>query len=92
MQDTERTDTAGQPHEGRMTRAIEKQTAKIPSLAFLVAAGGAIALSLGLALSKRNKDWANFVAEWVPTLLLIGIYNKLVKIESEDLEAFGWQH
>jgi hypothetical protein len=28
--------------------------------------------------------WGNFIAQWVPTWLIIGLYNKLVKLESHD--------
>lgn len=71
-------------HEGHLTKAIEKQTAKIPSIFYLGLAGGAIALSLGLAATRRDKDMANFVGLWVPSLLLLGIYNKIVKTEGSD--------
>jgi hypothetical protein len=30
-------------------------------------------------------ELANFVGQWAPTLLVIGVYNKLVKIEHELL-------
>lgn len=70
--------------EGTMTKAIEHQTAKIPSTYFLAAAGGAVALSLGLAIVNEKKGWANFVGNWVPSLLLLGIYNKIVKTHGSD--------
>jgi hypothetical protein len=70
--------------EDKVTRAIEKQTSKIPSTLFLALAGGAIALSLGLAMSKKEKTWANFTGLWAPTFLLLGIYNKIVK--NHDLD------
>lgn len=70
--------------EGTMTKAIEHQTAKIPSTYFLTAAGGAVALSLGLAIMGEKKGWANFVGNWVPTLLMLGIYNKIVKTHGSD--------
>jgi hypothetical protein len=70
--------------EGSMTKAIEHQTAKIPSTYFLTAAGGAVALSLGLAVLSEKKGWANFVGNWVPTLLMLGIYNKIVKTHGSD--------
>lgn len=70
--------------EGTMTKAIDHQTGKIPSTVFLAAAGGAVALSLGLALMKEKKGWANFVGNWVPSLLLLGIYNKIVKTHGSD--------
>lgn len=69
--------------EGELTKSIEKQTAKVPSTLFLAAAGGAVALSLGLAMSNR-KQWANFIGQWVPTILLLGIYNKIVKTQGSD--------
>lgn len=70
--------------EGSMTKAIDHQTAKIPSTYFLAAAGGAVALSLGLAMMNEKKGWANFVGNWVPSLLLLGIYNKIVKTHGSD--------
>ncbi|MBC7537411.1 MAG: hypothetical protein H7281_01215 [Bacteriovorax sp.] len=70
--------------EGKVTKAIEKQTAKIPSSIFLVLAGGAVALSLGFAMSKKKKDWATFVGQWVPTILLLGVYDKIVKTYGSD--------
>jgi hypothetical protein len=73
------------PSEGPMTKAIEKQTAKIPSVAFLGLAAGSIAISLGLAMTTKRKGLANFVGLWVPSLLLLGIYNKIVKAEGSDL-------
>ena len=65
--------------EGKVTTAIERQTAKVPSDLFLLAAGGAIAASLTLKMMGRDKD-ALFVGQWAPTFLLLGIYNKMVKI------------
>ena len=70
--------------EGSTTKAIEHQTAKIPSTFFLAAAGGAVAISLGLALFNERKGWANFVGSWVPSLLLLGVYNKIVKTHGSD--------
>ena len=75
--------------EGMTTKAIEKTTAKIPSVTFLILAGGATAASLVLKLMGRHST-ANFVGEWVPTILLLGIYNKLVKVVgSERSEVVG---
>jgi hypothetical protein len=64
--------------EGTWTRVIEQQTARIPSAAFLVGALGAMAGSLGLELANRTR-WSRFVGMWAPTLLVVGVYNKLVK-------------
>jgi hypothetical protein len=64
--------------EGEVARLIEQQTAKLPSHWFLFAALGAMVLSLGLEVSGRTRA-SRFVGMWPPTLLIAGIYNKLVK-------------
>lgn len=69
--------------EGRVARAIEQQTAKLPSDTFLWLAGGAIAASLALKASGRDRD-AMFVGQWAPTFLILGLYNKLVKVAGSD--------
>ena len=69
--------------EGQLTKKIEHQTAKIPSTFFLAAAGASVAVAMGLAFT-RKKQWANFVGQWVPTILLLGIYNKIVKTQGSD--------
>lgn len=65
--------------EGPIAKAIETQTAKLPSDTFLWAAFASIGLSLALKFSGRRHD-ALFVGQWAPTFLLLGIYNKLVKL------------
>ena len=72
--------------EGRVAGAIEKQTAKLPSDTFLWLAGGAIAGALTLKLLRRDKD-ALFVGQWAPTFLILGPYNKLVKVAGSDGEG-----
>ena len=37
-------------------------------------------LSLVCEVVGKGK-WGNFIAQWVPTWLIIGLYNKLVKLE-----------
>jgi hypothetical protein len=69
--------------EGPVARAIESQTAKLPSDTFLWAALASIALSLILRFVDR-KDDSIFVGHWAPTLLLLGVYNKLVKLHGSD--------
>jgi hypothetical protein len=71
-------------HEGRVTKLIEKQTAKIPSGGYLAAAGGAMVISILFEFLSPRKDTGSFVGMWVPTILLLGIYNKLVKLEGHD--------
>ena len=69
--------------EGRLARTIEQQTAKLPSDTYLWAAVGSIALSLGLQLAGHEKK-ANFVGHWAPTFLILGLYNKIVKLKGSD--------
>ena len=77
------TQTAAERSEGSIARAIEKQTAKLPSDLFLWAAFGSIALSLVMKITGRKND-AVFVGHWAPTFLLLGLYNKLVKVAGSD--------
>lgn len=65
--------------EGSLTRLIEQQTAKVPSDFFLLAAFGAIGLSL-YYFASGNRNRGNLLGLWAPTLLTMGVYNKLVKM------------
>ena len=69
--------------EGRVARSIEEQTSKLPSDTFLWLAGGSILGSLTLKMMGRNHD-ALFVGQWAPTFLLLGVYNKIVKVAGSD--------
>lgn len=76
------------PKEGQLTKKIEQFTAQVPSIAYLGLAAGSMVLSASIAAFSRKKTFANFVGLWVPTLLLIGIYNKLVKLHpTEDMSS-----
>jgi hypothetical protein len=86
---------ANEQKEGPVARAIEQQTAKLPSDIFLWAAGASILASLGMQLlgSRRGlldrlrparAPAATFIGMWAPTLLLLGIYNKIVKVAGSD--------
>lgn len=72
--------------EGALARMIEQQTAKLPSDLFLWSAVGAIGLSLAMALTGRQQT-ANFIGQWVPTLLIFGLYNKIVKVAGHERES-----
>ena len=74
---------AEQHKEGPVARIIESQTAKVPSDLFLWAAVGSIGVSAYL-MYRRNLQIANFVGQWAPTLLLLGVYNKIVKVAGSD--------
>jgi len=78
-----RTLTPPEHEEGVVARTIEQQTAKLPSDTFLWLAGGSIATSLTLKIMGRDKD-ALFVGQWAPTFLILGLYNKLVKLMGSD--------
>lgn len=69
--------------EGRLTTMIEDQTAKIPSDVFLWTAIGAIAVSAILQVTGV-KSKSLFFGQWVAPFLLLGLYNKLVKLEGHD--------
>ena len=69
--------------EGPVASAIEEQTSKIPSDVFLWAAFGSMAISLTLKLMKKDKT-ALFVGQWAPSFLLLGNYNKMVKLLGHD--------
>jgi hypothetical protein len=71
------------PTEDGFTKTIEKYTATLPSTIYLGVAVGAMVISLALQVGGRGK-WGNFIAQWVPTWLIIGVYNKLVKLEGHD--------
>jgi hypothetical protein len=74
--------------EDRATKAIEQYTAAIPSGAYLAVALVAMGVSLAAQVSGQPR-WGNFIAQWVPTWLLFGLYNKLVKLEGHDREDRG---
>ena len=78
-----RTFTPPEHEEGVVARTIEQQTAKRPSDMFLWLATGSIAASATLKIMGRDKD-ALFVGQWAPTFLILGLYNKIVKVLGSD--------
>lgn len=64
--------------EGTFTRVLEGQTAKLPSSVFLALALASMAASAVLELAGRTR-LSRFVGLWPPTLLAMGIYDKIVK-------------
>lgn len=69
--------------EGKVASAIEEQTAKLPSDVFLWAALASMGVSLTLKCLGQ-KHTALFVGQWAAPFLLLGIYNKIVKVEGHD--------
>jgi hypothetical protein len=72
-------------NEGKTTTLVEMTTRKIPSISFLAAALGSIAVAAGLLISGK-KEWGIFVGQWAPTFLLLGTYNKIAKTFSGPID------
>ena len=66
-----------------VAREIAEQTDKLPSDFFLWLAHGSIGISLILQLTG-HKEKSLFVRQWPPTFLILGLYNKIVKVEGHD--------
>ncbi|GAB4023363.1 hypothetical protein [Spirosoma koreense] len=69
--------------EGPVANAIEEQTAKLPSDLFLWAALASMGVSAYLQATDDRKR-SLFVGQWAAPFLLLGLYNKLVKLEGHD--------
>jgi hypothetical protein len=76
-------DEARRHSEGVVARSIEEYTAQMPSDWFLWAGGASIVASATLHLLGRKED-AQFVGHWAPTFLILGLYNKIVKVAGSD--------
>ncbi len=84
MQRQNRVTQEAQRHsEGAVARTLEEQTAKIPSDVWLWGALGSMGIALFLRMND-HKDESLFVGQWAAPLLLIGVYNKLVKVAGSD--------
>jgi len=83
-----RTITPPEHQEGVVARTIEQQTAKLPSDLFLWAALASMGGSLVLQLMNKKEE-SNFVGMWAPSFLLLGLYNKLVKVAGSDPGQMG---
>lgn len=71
------------PSEGPTTRMTDSVTSRVPSGAYLTAAVGAMAASATLQmLGKRGLSL--FIGQWAPSILIMGLYNKLVKVAGSD--------
>jgi hypothetical protein len=69
--------------ESRTARTLEERTARIGSDRWLWASFGSMAASLTLQLMGRQ-HLSLFVGQWAAPFMLIGVYNKLVKIAGSD--------
>lgn len=75
----------GEAREDQVTSAIEKVTSQAPSSLFLGLALGSMAVSVALQLSNKKHE-ALFIGQWAAPLLLMGIYNKMVKQHGSDAQ------
>jgi hypothetical protein len=73
----------GEVQEDQITAAIEKCTSQVPSSVYLALALGSMVTSLAFQAARKPHS-ALFVGQWAAPFLLIGIYNKLVKIHGSD--------
>ncbi len=83
MEREPKTSPAPEHREGVVARSIEQQTAKLPSDWFLWAAVGSMSASLVMMLMGEPRR-ANFVGQWAPSFLILGLYNKLVKLHGSE--------
>ena len=82
----EKADRANPNHnEGPVAAAIEKYTSKLPSDVFLWAALGSMAISATLKIMKKDEE-ALFVGQWAPSFLLLGNYNKMIKLSGYETD------
>jgi hypothetical protein len=65
----------------------ERPAFKLPNDAFLCAALGSMGLSV-LFQTVRLRRSSLLVAQWVPALLLLGVYSKMLEL-AEDSSAAG---
>ena len=65
--------------ESSLTRMLEQQAAKIASDVFLTAALVSMVASLACELTDRRRA-GRFIGMWPGPLLVMGVYNKLVKL------------
>ncbi|HSN27216.1 MAG TPA: hypothetical protein VLT45_13060 [Kofleriaceae bacterium] len=74
---------AGSTDEGEITSMLERLTASLPSSTWLALAGVSLVGSIGLRAFRKDR-FAGIISELVPTFLLIGVYNKLVKLHGSN--------
>ncbi len=77
---------SAEPREGAIAKMIEGHTVNIPSDTFLWAAMGSMAVSLILKANGRSNE-SLFVGQWAAPLLILGLYNKLVKVAGSECKS-----
>ena len=72
--------TAGNNHRvAEKIKKIGQATSAIPPATWLLLGGGAIVGAAVLKVMGRDAG-AQFVGQWAPTLLVLGLYQKMVKL------------
>jgi hypothetical protein len=83
MNETTMSEPKTKKREGRLATLIEDQTVKVPSDAFLWTAFIAL-IGAGVLSATKQRTAAQIVGQLAPVLLLLGVYNKLVKLHGHD--------
>jgi len=81
MQNTDK--NRDEHREGPVARSIEDQTAKLPSDLFLWTSIGLMGVSAILQIAGK-KHTSLFIGQWPAAILIMGVYNKLVKQQGHD--------
>lgn len=81
--DTQTINEQGAAAEGRATKATESVTAKLPSGSYLTAAVAAMIASAVLQVVGKQR-LSLFVGQWAPSILIMGLYNKLVRVVGSE--------
>jgi hypothetical protein len=72
--------------EGKVAKMIEEQTAKLPSDTFLWVGLGCLAFSAAIRIVGLRSA-GQFIGQLAAPILIMGLYNKLVKVEGHDKEG-----
>ena len=75
------------PREGDVAKTIEHATSRVPSDTYLWAAIGAMGAAFLMKTARRDNT-SLFLGQWVAPLLLLGVYNKIVKVAGSDRRGF----
>lgn len=65
-------------------RIVETQVRRVPPSLLLGLALGSMALSAAFAVGGKLKV-ANFIGQWVPSLLILATFDRLLQVESDSV-------
>jgi hypothetical protein len=73
-------------------KEIERVAVKVPPSSYFSLAVGGITLSAAVAAFSKKKSLVNFISLCLPTFMLIGVYNDIVKAQGSvgkpEFEAY----